>query len=295
MPEANDILDPAHDPNDTGTNAGAAGIPSPEKKEPEKPAERVSEDGNIIERDGKKYIVFDALQQERGKRQKAESTLAALEPVLPEFNEFLKTRENRRAAVKESVAATDDKDDPEYLNEVAIALGFFNEQNEPDLRRAQAHLNISRREATRVAERTVRPVAENTAREQARMNRERNRSARFVDGQPVADEKYLEAAAGALPEEMLADPQVASLIQVIGAGLQYLDERKTGTARRGGSPAPRRGEPMHVERGTGRYDGDDGEVSALDLAAARARGKSIDEWKKMSNRVNASRNVLDEV
>ncbi len=39
---------------------------------------------------------------------------------------------------------------------------------------------------------------------------------------------------------------------------------------------------MFVEGGSGRVDNDPGEMSELDLAAARARGKSPEQWMKMS-------------
>lgn len=297
MPEDNDqILDPAHDP-DGGTNVGAAGIPTPEAKGEKKPDEVVvSEDGNIVERGGVKYMRAEALHNERQARQNAERQLAALAPVMPEFEEFLKVRENRKTAVRESVASGGEQDEKEYLQEVATALGFYDETNQPDLRRAQAHLNITRREAGRVTDKRVRPVEESSQLAQARANRERARGQKFVDGQPIADDKYLEAAYNALPEEYLADPQVAALTQVIAAGLQHLDERKSGV-RRTNQPQRRQqnGEPMFVERGTGRFDEGEGEISQLDIAAARARGKSPEEWAKMSKKVNTTRGVLEEV
>lgn len=297
--DADQILDPAHDPNDHGTNVGAAGLGTPEPKDDKQtPKDEVivSEDENIVERKGVKYMRAEALHNERQARQRAEQQLAALAPVLPEFEEFLKTRENRKTAVRESAANAGEQDDKEYLQEVAIAIGFYDENNQPDVRRAQAHLNIMRRESERITDRKVKPVAENSTRELARANRERTRGAKFVDGQPIADDKYLDAAFAALPEEYLADPQVAALTQVIAAGLQHLDERKSGTARRGGAPRQRAsGEPMFVERGTGRFDGDEGGLSALDEAAARARGKSPEEWAKMSKKINSSRGSLEEV
>lgn len=294
--EDDQILDPAHDPN-AGENLGAAGLGRPDDKKDDKPY-KMTDDKNIVEVDGVKYVRGEALHNERQARQKAEAILAELDPVLPEFNEFLKTKEQRKAATRDTVVRDTggDKDDEDYLQEVATALGFYTETNEPDLRRAQAHLNITRREAGRVTDKRVRPVEENSARDRARANKERIRGQKFVDGQPIAEDRYLEAAHNALPEEYLADPQVAALTQIIAAGLQHLDERKNGTARRGGGQRRQTGEPMLVERGTGRYDGDDGEnISALDAAAARARGKTPEQWSKISKAVNSSRAALDEV
>jgi hypothetical protein len=290
--EANDILDPAHDP-DTGTNMGAAGLPGPEPKPdaPKQPEYKVSDDGNVAEIGGKKYITESALHEARGKAKQYQDTLAQLDPVMPEFEEFLRTREQRKTAATSRAASGDIQDDKSYLEEVALALGFYDEQNQPDHRRAQAHLNITRRESKREAERAVRPVAEHSTRDRAAVNRERARAARYLDGQPIAGEQYMDAALKALPDEYLADPNIANISQVIAAGLEYLDLRKSGEFRRGGrgnqGGAPARREPIFREQGRGRVDGDDeGGLSELDIAAARARGKTPEQWSKLAQRAN---------
>jgi hypothetical protein len=288
MPDQNDILDPAHDPNDPGTNMGAAGLTRPDGTPETKPEAKVSDDGNLVELGGKKYVTEAALHESRQKQKELSDTLARLDPVMPEFEEFLNTRESRRNAAT-AAAAAGSPDEKAYLEEVATALGFFDETNQPDLRRAQAHLNITRREAQKETARQVRPVTERTTRDQATLNRERAKAARFVDGQPIAGDKYVDAALRALPDEYMADSNIANITQVIAAGLEYLDLRKNGEFRRGGGGGASRGsrEPMFTERGTGRVSGDDdGGLSDLDLAAARARGKSPEQWSKLSQRIN---------
>lgn len=289
---ADDILDPAHDPNDTGTNMGAAGLggketPAAEKKE-ETPDWKVSGDGNIVERGDRKYVDERALHEARSKNRELSETLAKLDPVMPEFEEFLKTREQRRDSAARRGGAGE-QDDKEYLEEVAAALGFYDEANAPDLRRAQAHLNITRRESKREAERVTRPEQERNTRDRADVNRQRARGARFKDGQPIAEERYLEAALKSLPDEYMADPNIANITQVIAAGLEYLDRRANGDFRSGGRGTGRR-EPMHVEGGRGRVDGDsEHNLSDLDIAAARARGKTPEQWAKLAGRVNPTR------
>jgi hypothetical protein len=289
--EQNDILDPAHDPNAPDTNVGAAGIAQPEQKVEDK----VSPDGNILERDGRKYIVFDAFKAERESRKTAEQNLATLAPIVDEYQ---RNKETTRLATQQAQLVSDEKDSPEYLNEVAVSLGMYDEQGQADLRRAQAHLNISRREADRRVDRRVKPHEESTARDRAQNNRERARGQMFVDGRPIADDQYLDAAFAALPEEMAANPQVASLMQIVAAGLQSLDQRKAGgkqrQQQRQSQQVPEYREPMHTEGTTGRFDGDSGELSPLDLAAARARGKTPEQWMKQRTAVNKSQ-ALDEV
>jgi hypothetical protein len=292
----NDILDPAHDPDDGVQNMGAAGIPGKDVVvDTKETGPRLSADGNLIEHEGKKYVTEAALHEARNKNRELSDTLSRLDPVMPEFEEFLKTRDNRRTAAAARGGAGE-ADDSAYLEEVAAALGFYNEKNEPDLHKAQAHLNITRRESTRAAERAVKPLAEHSTRDRANVNRERARGARFVDGQPIADEQYLEAALKALPDEYLADPNIANITQVIAAGLEYLDLRKNGEFRRGGSARSTnagtgRREPMHVERGRGRVDDGENALSDLDIAAARARGKTPEQWAKLAARVNPTRST----
>ena len=107
----------------------------------------------------------------------------------------------------------------------------------------------------------------------------------------------MNAAMEALGDDYLQDPNVANLVQVVAAGLEYLDQRKTGAGRRPTRSAGGR-EPMYLERSTGRYDGDEGELSSLDIAAARARGKSPEQWAKLSKQINKGTRtsaVLEEV
>lgn len=277
MPE--DVLDPAHADDSAVTVMPAAGSGTEDPKPTDAP--KVSDDGNIVEVNGKKFITFDAFTSERKQRQELNDVLARLDPVMPEFEEFMKTRQQRRQSVRDTQAAGGTDDDA-YLTEVATALGFYDETNQPDLRRAQAHLNISRREAERVAQRAVEPVARSTRSEMARVNRERALANQFVDGRPVAEAQYLDLAIKSLGDEQLADPNVANIIQVVAAGLEYLDRRRNGNVRQG-----RQGDPMYLEGGRGRVDGGgDGYVSPLAAAAARARGKTPEQWAKLSRQVN---------
>jgi hypothetical protein len=274
------VLDPAHGEE----SMGAAGIAKPEA---DKPEIKVSEDGNVAEHNGVKYVRQEALHQERQRAQKLADTLSALDPVMPEFKEFLEQKHARRGATVDRAArgngGSDDYSQDE-LEGFAITRGYYKDDNTtPDTSRAQKELDIISGISRRQVGKAVAPVAAGTTREQARVNRERAIGNRFVDGRPVADEKYMRAALDTLGEDQIADPNVANLAQVVAAGLEYLDQRKNGTSTRG----RRGGEPMFTERGTGRYDTDAGDdVSPLSAAAARARGKTPEQWAKLSKQVN---------
>jgi hypothetical protein len=291
------VLDPAHSDDGGLENAGVAGIPKPDAND--KPELKVSEDGNVAEYGDKKYVRQEALHQERQERQKLAATLAELDPLMPEFNEFLKQRTGRRDAqvdrARQSLGGGTSDYTEDELQGFAINRGYFAEDGQtPDLRRAQTELDIISGISRRQAHNAVRPVHEDSIRTRANTNRNRVRGNNFVDGQPVAGEKYVNAAINALSDEQLADDNVANLVQVIAAGLESLDNRKNGrvSRTRGGR------EPMFVEGSSGRFDGDTGELSGLELAAARARGKTPEQWAKMSKAVNTSKRdsaILEDV
>jgi hypothetical protein len=297
------ILDPAHDDDTNVEHAGAAGLAKPDENPDDAKADelKVSEDGNVAEHKGVKYVRQEALHNERKERQRLAQTLAELDPVMPEFEAFLQQRNNRQQATvertRESVGRQSDYSVDE-LEGFAVTRGYYKDDNTtPDLNRAARELDILSGISRRQAASAVRPVAEQSIRERANLARERARGSKFVDGQPVAEDKYMEAAISTLGDEHMADPNVANLVQVIAAGLQHLDQRKNGTAGRTHTSSSGHREPMFVEGGSGRFDGNDGEMSALDVAAARARGKSPEQWAKLSKQVNASKKnsaVLDE-
>jgi hypothetical protein len=287
---ADDILDPAHDPDAGVTHAGAAGIASP-VKDGDKSEPKVSDDGNIVEVGGKKYITIDALHSERAEKKQLAETLSALDPLMPDFEEFVKTKRNGRAATvaRATAPADDDAYSEDELDGLAIARGYYGEDNKPDRARAKQELDILTRVADRRAAKHVKPVADRSVADRAAQNKSRARTNTFVDGQPIADSKFIDAALSSLPDEYLADDNIANITQVIAAGLEYLDMRKTRAGKRGGGPPVRssgRSEPMFVERGGGRFDDNEPEMTDLDRAAARARGKTPEQWAKLVKAAN---------
>src|SRR6478609_9011561 len=111
MPEETDILDPAHDPN--AENVGAAGIAKPEEKDELK----LSEDGNLAEHKGVKYIRQEALHAERQRNKELSDTLSKLDPYLGEFEEFLKQKGSRLSSTVERTAAHTRTEDSDYSDD----------------------------------------------------------------------------------------------------------------------------------------------------------------------------------
>lgn len=276
-----DILDPAH----ADDLPAIAGIAQPERLPGQQTdAEwKASDDGNLVTRGDKQYIRKEALDAERERAKALSAALAKIEPLVPEFTEFLQQKQNRNAANVDRVTrpAADSYADDDDLRGFAIVRGYYKQDGTtPDLDRANSELNIMSRIADRSAARHVGPVQQDTVRSHAEENYRNALSRRFSDGDPVADEKYIRQAFDAVPAEQRADPGVAQMVEVIAAGMQYLEERKTG--RR-----PSRGrEPMFREGSSGRVSQGSGDaLDALDAAAARARGKTPEQWSKMQKSV----------
>ena len=289
-----DILDPAHQDDGGITHVGAAGtgVEKPEDKL------ELSEDGNQVKRGDKTYIREEALHQARAEAAQLKQTLKQLEPLMPEFNEFITAKQSRRDSTVQRAAAEDSEYSEDELDGYAIATGMYEQDGvTPDRRRAEAALGVVARVADRRAGRKFDPLAREFGADRANRNTESARSRQFVDGEPIAEQRYLDATIEALPPGMMADPTIANLSNVIAAGLEYLDKRKSGTLKKGRAGR----EPMFVEGGSRGADHDTSDLSPLDLAAARARGKTPEQWMKMTRsaapkqRVRTDSNILEEV
>ncbi len=245
---------------------------------PVAPEFQLTEDKNQIKHGDATYVRAEALHQAREEARNLKAEFAKLEPVLPDFEEFIRGKQSRQAATRNVVAPqSDDSYSDEELDGVASLRGYYTDQNTLDRTRARQDLDLMTRVSDRRAAKQVDPLRNSSAVDRAARNRQEATGRTFVDGQPIAEGKYIEQAFAALPAELAADPNIANLVQVIAVGLQNLEERKNGTGRH----APRR-ESVFSEGSRGRYNGDEGNLSQFDRAAARSRGKTDDQWSKMA-------------
>lgn len=278
-----EILDPAHE------EEGA--VVAPPVDDTPAAGEKVSEDGNVLERGGRKYVPHEALKEARAQAKQYKETLARLEAIAPEIQETLNRKAQGKAdKVKESIG---DDYSVDELEEVARLHGFVDEWDRPNLEKAKKQLDIQARISNRVAQKTSAPLQQLLAQQIAQQRRSEAVSRKYTDGDAVASEKYIDAAYNALPAELLQDPNVAQLALVVAAGLESLDDRKNGRGRK----QPR--DPMFLEGGNGRFGSTEGQLSAFDRAAARARGKTDAEWAALMGKKAPSASVdpdiLDEV
>lgn len=287
----------------------------------EKPAGPDPDLVEVVEKDGAKLVKLEALHGAREENKKLKDTIGKLEPLMPEFQEFLEHK--RSGGSKPQQQQPQQKPQPqgpsadelEELDATAQLLGFVNpETGEADRQRTQQVLRLLDRRAGNIVGGAMRPVAASVAEQRARANRDQAYDKMYVDGRPVAEQEFIDMAFDSLPAEFSSDPTIAGVAHLLAAGLQYLEERKSNTrgARQqerpgvldfletGRTPArvtQRRREPMHVEGSLGRVSREDEDsMSDFSVAAARARGKSPEQWQKqrtaMSNRKS---DILDEV
>lgn len=295
------IVDPhaADNPTTVVPGAPVAGGTAPEFK--------ITDDENIVETRGHKYVREEALAAERARASEAINTLNTLQPMMGEFEEFLQSKQNARTATVSRATRTVPQDSTDYTDDelqgFAIVRGYYTEHNGarvPDVRRAKDELDIMSAVADRRAARQVGPVAALTQRDRATQNLTRVASQQFTDGDPIAEPQYVNAVFEAVPENLRADPQTANLLAVVAAGLQALDQRHNG-GRRGsnvGPGGPGRREPVFREGGGGRVAAAEDTLDALDRAAARARGRTPEQWSKISKAVSGQSiggSVLEDV
>lgn len=283
----NDILDPAH----ADDLPGVAGMAQPDARLPGQQTSeewKASDDGNVVERGGQKYVRAEALHEEREARKALSATLARIEPLVPEIAEFLQQKQNRNNANIERVSRPSDDNyaSEDELRGLAIVRGYLKADGvTPDLDRANTELGLMARIADRSAARHVGPVQQDSVRNHADANYREALGRKFSDGEPIADQKYLEQVFNNVPPDQRADPAVAQMLEVVAAGMQALEDRKAGRPRGGA-----RREPTFREGSSGRIGGSGSgdALDALDAAAARARGKTPEQWSKMTKSISGS-------
>ncbi len=285
LDDANEpILDPAHD--DTAPTTVVAGRPSPAPSDV-----TVSEDENLITRGDKKYVREEALYQERQARQQLTNTFKQLEPLMPDFQEFLAQKNARQQATSYRTAPptiADDEYTADELEGLAHVRGYYKaDHTTPDLDRARQELHLMSTIADRRAGQIIRPVDDAAIHDRAEANYRNARTFQMPDGDMAADQKYIDAVFSSLSEKDRADPNTANLSIVAAAGLEYLDLRRQGKLRSGGRVSR---EPTFREGSGGNRTGFSEALDELDRAAARARGKTPEQWAQSLKAVGGSAN-----
>lgn len=255
-----------------------------------------------------KMVPLEALHGAREESKRLKETLGRIEPYMDDFEQFLQEKNKPKAppVPQRPVRQELSDEEVEELAATAQMLGYVNpETGQPDLHRTQRVLQVLDRRAGRIADSRMQPVAQNVAADRARTNRQNAYERIFDDGRPVAEQQYIDQAFDSLPPEYAADPLVASTTHLLAAGLEYLEKRKAaaGGGRRtpplqdGSRPVRfRQREPVFYEPQRGRNEESDDDMSDFSIAAARARGKTPEQWNKQRAKATkrANSDVLDD-
>jgi hypothetical protein len=108
--------------------------------------------------------------------------------------------------------------DPDLV-EIAQSLDYYQQDGKPDLARAAKHQKILQREAHKIAQQMVQPVARQTATQQSQANFVRFANQALPNGQKV-DQQLLAKYWQSLPAEMTADPRVG----MVAYNLAYAEQ-----------------------------------------------------------------------
>lgn len=133
--------------------------------------------------------------------------------------------------------------------EVAEDLGLIAADGSLDVNRARRYLDRQDQRNGKLVDQRVAPVANATASQIANGHRLALKSRRHEDGRPVASAESIDAVANVLPPELVANPNVAQIMELIAIGL----DQKTGRTPK--APVARMYDEPWLSEGAGRGPG----------------------------------------
>lgn len=259
--------------------------PPPEDHDPE----------GVVETRGQKFVPHGAFHEEREKRKaltkeveelkkkaaKADELAGWVQTVQPhievlarhpEVAELLQKDPKALERIKPSgEGARQPEDDPD-AEELAKDLGLYTEGGDLDTKRAQKLLTVIETRAGKIADKRVKdevgPVRTTALSERAQSLRLRAYNAKDQEGQAYATKEAIDKAFGLIADapELQADENVVRLMLVLARGME--GRRSSGDVTftedaggRGNRPRP---------------------VSKIEEAAAKLRGKSVADFRKLS-------------
>lgn len=248
-----------------------AAAPPPASPEEPKPAEVESVDVG-----GEKYVPVAALVAERKQRQALTATAQENETLKAQLAEaapalaFLKANPHLLTPrpLEPPPAAAPPSVDPD-AEEAARLMDFYKADGTLDLDKGARWLKLQDKRAGRVAQETVQPYAQTTARERSVSNFQKAVAFRGPDG-VAADPKVLQQLWAMHPAEDTANEQMAGAILIQALGM--------GTIRPKG-PQPPVAPPLVTEP-IGGPPRRPTQLSALETTVATNKGIKPSDWAK---------------
>lgn len=163
--------------------------------------------------------------------------------------------------------------DPELV-ELARSLDYYDKNGAPDLERAVKHQQIIRREAQRIAQTMVQPLAQTTAQEASNANWARLVTQKLPNGQTINADilaKYWRS----VPAQYTADKRVAVTVFNQAFAEQMM------TSALPNAPAPPANPPLHTEN-AGSLPRQSKPISPVEAMILEARGMDAKKYGELT-------------
>lgn len=258
-------------------------VAPPVEAPPEVPADPV--EAAAVEMQGDKYVPLSALREAREKaksfKDKADQfdqTVQYVQSVRPyidflQANPDLMTRQTTTHQGPQTVAQ---EPVDEAAEELARTLDLYTADGKPDVRRAQKLRGIIDATADAKAESRVRPLHESTIRERSQNNYQRALVTKAPNGKSV-EPNALAAIWAKTDPNVTATEEGAAAVVALALGLSVLND-KTPAATTTTAPS----QPAIVSERPGSRTPNAPTLTALDEKIAGLRGRSADEWSKLT-------------
>lgn len=252
-------------------------------------------EAGAVDVQGGKYVPLAAVLAEREKakqfKDKADAydqTVHYVQSVRPyidflQANPDLMTRTTQQTAPS-PVTTTQPVDD--QAEELARTLDLYTADGQPDVKRAQKIRTMVKTEAQSEAEAQLRPLQDSSIRERAQHNYHRALVTKAPDGR-TPDRQVLDALWSRTDPKVTSTEEGATAVVMLAMGMGAF----TGQVA---PPQPAASPALVTETPGSRQPGRPS-LTALDEKIAGIRGRSADDWGKLTRTFSAGRpNVLEE-
>lgn len=251
-----------------------------------------------VEIQGGKYVPLEALREVREKakafKDKAEQydqTVQYVQSVRP-YIDFLQANPDlmtRTTTTHQAPQTVTQEPVDEQAEELARTLDLYTAEGKPDVRRAQKLRGLIDAAADAKAESRVKPLQESTLRERANHNYQRALVTKAPDGR-TPNRQVLDALWARTDPSITSTEEGASALVATALGLSLLH----GQAGPPTSVAPP-AQPAVVSERPGSRQPNTPSLSAFDEKIAGMRGRTNDEWAKLTRTFNPGRpSVLED-
>lgn len=263
--------------------------PPPQAATPPEP------DDDAVDIHGVKHVPIAAVLAEREKAKSYKEKADAYDQVAQQWNQvqpyiqFLKENPTFMSRTAEQTqptpTTTTQPVDPE-AEELARTLDLYTADGKPDAARAVKITKIVDRIAEQKAEAKVKPLAESTTRERAQHNYQRALATKAPDGR-TPDRNVLDALWSRTDPSITATEEGATAVVMLALGMGAFQ----------GQQAPPQAPPQApvTTEAPGPRNLNRPGLTALDEKIAGLRGRSTDDWAKLTRTFNPGRpSVLED-